>query len=131
MVMRMDRVRIIFEFPDRASARAWLFRLRELGLESPKALVEDEQPLNVKRNGPKLARWLMTHEGWHPIADAANRSAARKAAYKINNGIRRGFETGAFEARARYEAGAWIVEARVRPRRQQVAETTADMHPLF
>lgn len=129
----MDRVRIVFEFPDRASARAWLFRLRELGLESPKAIVEDEQPLNVKRNGPKLARWLLTHEGWHLVADAANRSAARKAAYKINNGIRRGFETGAFEARARLdESGSWIVEARVRPSRDAVGDGSgADMDPLF
>lgn len=128
----MSRIRLTAMFPTRQAAETWLNKVRELGLEPPGATLTDATP-REKRNGPKLARWLAAHPGWHEIGRAANRSAAYKMAYKINNGERRGFELGGFEARSLVRKGAWIVEARALPKPPRKTSNTdaADMRPLF
>ncbi|PLS26233.1 hypothetical protein [Bifidobacterium parmae] len=125
-----DTVRVIFEFPDEEAAHAWLDALALLGSGTPTPLIDGATVTGTKRNGPQLAKWLTANPGWHRVATPANRAAALKAAYKINRGDRRGFESGEFEARARLADGAWIVEARLIPKRRRAA-TPEGMSPLF
>ncbi|NEG54794.1 hypothetical protein GFD21_03185 [Bifidobacterium sp. SMA15] len=105
--------------------------LDKIGMPHPEPLVEDARPSGVKRNGPELAAWLDTHPGWHKVSDAANRSAAMKAAYKINKRERRGFENGGYEARVVLKDSGWLVEARRTPAPKRKGLSTEGMNPLW
>ncbi|KAA8818328.1 hypothetical protein CSQ85_09205 [Bifidobacterium rousetti] len=125
----MSEMLLTAVFPDEQSAHAWAEAVRAVGLEPPRMRFTVQG--RGKRNGPKLARWLAAHPGWHAIGEAANRRAALKAAYKITSGVRRGFELGGYEARVRQVKGTWLVEARAVPKRPAVADDAASMRPLF
>lgn len=118
-------VRVVFD--DAREASAFLQRCRRQHLD---ATVEDQRPIGtVKKNGPALAAWLMAHRGWQSIADAANRDSAWKAAWKIRQGKRRGFESMQFDARPVNRNGSWAVEVRYKGR--GVKPAADGMDPLF
>lgn len=125
----MGKTVIRVTFDDDLEAARFLQTCRRKGMD---AMVEDPRPIGrVKRNGPDLASWLLRNPGWHTVLEATNRHAAWNAAWKINHGQRRGFETLAYEARAVNTEGAWTVEARRKPATRTTAPSDGDMDPLF
>lgn len=128
----MGRVEYRIRFANGRDAQRWLRMLADKGIDTGPISEVESVPLMEKTNGPRLAAWLGEHPGWHDILDSTGENAAKKAAYKIMSGSRRGFESKQYEARAVQHAGGWIVEARRKPERSRGrSDAPQGMRPLF